>query len=301
MATASYLIADMQAKLGDPLGNVYTSANLLNWLNEAQKDFCMQQLALRTMNATDVQHGQTYFGVASDRIMIEFAATRVQIPKVLRHVTPTEYFAQVGACPGAVSIDPEIWTEINDNIYVYPAYGRDSASTALPFDIGPVQTTIEVFDTASFTASGNFRIGGPADTLEYITYDSKDASHFFGCVRGASGTNGQSHDGNLVTGFAASVVQGQHFWTMYRKLPTVLMNMTDTPEIREAWHEHLEYYAMYLAYAQTGESDKASDMYDTYTKVMKEIKWAIAKETLSTMSVHDLETMARPTMYGPRG
>jgi hypothetical protein len=63
-----------------------------------------------------------------------------------------------------------------------------TASSTLNGGINAVVTTITVFNTTAFTATGAIWING-----EYITYTGKTATDFTGCVRGSDGTTAAAH------------------------------------------------------------------------------------------------------------
>jgi hypothetical protein len=74
-------------------------------------------------------------------------------------------------------------------------YIPGTASSTLNGAIDNVVTTITVFGTSTFTATGAIWIDG-----EYITYTGKTGTDFTGCVRGADGTTAASHlTGSLVS------------------------------------------------------------------------------------------------------
>jgi hypothetical protein len=212
------------------------------------------------------------------------------ITTVLKHVTPTEWHNQYAACPGAVSVNPQVWTEMDQNIYVHPTYGASAQSTSLIAYISSTDTTISVTDTTNFKRVGRLLIDN-----EEIEYTDLDATTFYDCTRGVGGTYPTAHDSGLPSATQLDL------YIVYRRFPLPLATVTDTPEIKSVYHEQLELYAMYLAYMQTGEGEKAGAIYDKYQQTLKDIQWTTSKEDLTMIGVHDLETMGRPTLYGPRG
>ncbi len=288
MPTASYLIADMQAKLGDPLGNVFTSANLLNWLNEAQKEFCAEAMPLRIIDATVIGTGFQRFPLPSNKIMMDGVFTRNSIGMKMKALSFSEWNDQNAACPGARGKDSDSWTELDQTLYVFPAYGVAGQTTTATLGETSTATTIRVTSTAGFKAWGRLLCAG-----EEIEYSSLDGTNFYGCTRGLGNTNPTVLP-------AGAVVTQCDLWMVYRRTATTLATVTDTPEIRSCWHEHLEYYAMYLAYAQVGESEKAQAMYRYWVDALDAAKYSAMREHLGTMHLHDTETEGFNSLQGPR-
>lgn len=279
----------MQVKLGDPSGNIFSTGNLLNWLNEAQRDFCFKVTPLRQIDATIIGTGFNKFAIPSDKIIFDGVFTRKQIGMKLKALTFTEYETQVAACPGAVSYDTDCWTELDQTLYVYPAYGTSPASTLCPFGETSTATTIRVSSTTGFKAWGRLLTSNG----EEIEYTGLTSTTFTGCTRGLGGTSPQT------ISKGARITQCD-LWMVYRRLATTMTAMTDTPEIRETYHEGLQLYAMYLAYRQVGEMDKAATMYSRWEELIKRADYVESREHLDLISLHDTETQGFNHLDGPR-
>ena len=78
-----------------------------------------------------------------------------------------------------------------------------TGTTTLSGNITNIVQTIPVVSTAAFPPGGVFLI-----TSEQITYTSKDATHFYGCTRGANGTSNVSHTSGDTVGAANVFIQG---------------------------------------------------------------------------------------------
>lgn len=296
MPTASYLIADIQTKLGDPSGNIYTSANLLNWLDQGQKVFCMDALPLRFVDATWVTTGLVRIPIPTDIIMIEaLVSSRGRIPRKLKRVTPTDFFNQQTAVQGVLATDPVIWTEMDQNIYVYPRYnGLSQATTLSGGGLSSTGATAFVGTTAGFsTRGGPLRLqiasGGVSEEIEY---QMASTGEFQNLTRGMAQTSINSWASN------ASVVQ-LDLAIVYRRAPLPLGTVTATPEIRQTYHEILELYALYLCYYQTGEIEKAQAQYELWTEALKEAKYSAAREFLGPMGNRDMNSQQISGLYGP--
>ncbi len=296
MPTASYLIADVQNKLGDPSGNIYTSANLLNWCDQAQKIFCEKALNLRFTDATWVTTGLVRIPMPSDIIMMEALITsRGRIPRKLKRVTPTDFFNQQTAVQGALATDPVLWTEIDQNIYVYPRYNGLSQATTLGSSLSPTGATAFVGTTSGFSSRGGpLRIVVASSGLsEEIEYQTASTGEFQNLTRGL-GPAGSA--GTWSTG--ASVTQAD-LLMVYRRNPSALGTVTSTPDIRSVYHEKLELYMMYCSYMQTGEMDKAQAQYELWTQALKDALYSAGREFLGPMGNRDFTTQQIGGLYGP--
>lgn len=280
----------MQVRLGDPSGNIYTSANLLNWLNEAQKVFCMEVMPLRQLDATIIGTGFQRFPIPSDKIMIEGVFTRNSIAMKMKALNFTDWNNQVAACPGAVGKDSDCWTEIDQNLYVYPAYGVAPKSTFSPLGATATATTLTVLSTTGFKPWGRLLINQSGEEIEYTGIDS---THFYNCTRGVAGTTA-----SII--FKGGRITQCDLWIVYRRNPVTMATVTATPEIRSVYHEYLQLYAMYLAYKQTGEGEKAKALYDQWEETVKRGWWTAVREHLSAMTIRDTETEIFNHTDGPR-
>ena len=296
MPTASYLIADVQVKLGDPSGNIYTSANLLNWCDQAQKVFCEQALNLRYTDATWVTTGLVRIPMPTDVIMVEALITsRARLPRKLKRVTPTDFFNQQTAVQGALATDPVLWTEMDQNIYVYPRYNGISMATVLSSFLSPTGATMTVGTIAGFsTRGGPLRlILASGTTSEEVEYQQASTGEFQGLTRGL----GQA--GSAATWSTGASVTQADLLMVYRRNPSALGTVTATPDIRSVYHEKLELYMMYLCYQQTGEMEKSQSMYELWQQAIKDAMYSAGREFLGPMNVRDMNTQQISGLYGP--
>ena len=220
--------------------------------------------------------------------MIEGVFSRNSIGLKMKALNFTDWNNQVAACPGAVGHDSDCWTEIDQTMYVYPAYGVAGQTTFLPFGETPTATTLRCFSTKGFKQWGRILCSG-----EEIEYTSIDATNFYGCTRGLGNTNPTFlNKGGLVTQC--------DLWVVYRRNPTAMATMTDSPEIKSVFHEKLQYYAMYLAYKQTGEEDKSTSMYTLWREAIKEAHYMSMREHLSPMALEDISSQGWNSQNGAR-
>jgi hypothetical protein len=111
-----------------------------------------------------------------------------------------------------------VLNEINkQRLFLYPMPGTNYAITTLTSGISAVDTTIPVTSTASFvTTGGRITIGS-----EKILYEYRDATHFYGCVRGLELTTAATHSTN-------DSVNENNLIINYSRLP-VPLTITDSP------------------------------------------------------------------------
>lgn len=293
MPTASYLIADVQAKMGDPSGNLYTSGNIIQWLNEAQKRWCEEVLPLRICDATTIATGLSRFPLPSNYIMMESVHSRNSIGITMKALNFTDWNTQNGACPGAVGHDSDMWTQYENNLRAFPAYGVAATKTFLPGGCTAAATTLVAFSTVGFKQWGRLLLGNAGGAVEEVEYSGIDATHFYSVTRGLGNTGAVAHaKGNSITQC--------DLWMIYRRHPTALVNSTDIPEIRQSFHEQLELYVMYLGYYQTGEVEKAQAQYQLWRDAVNASRYIMQRETLSPMAVEDLGTMKSYSEFGAR-
>lgn len=296
MPTASYLISDVQTKMGDPSGNIYTSATLLGWLDEAQKDFCLRSMVLRTIDATSVSTGLIRIPLPSDVIMVELLETsRGGIPRKMKRITSTDFFNQQTAVQGVLATDPTLWTELDQNIYVYPRYNGLSVATVLTQAVSAATDIIYVGTTAGFRSRGLIRLRIDSEEIEAAqssTGSTTASGTFFNLTRGCAQTTAASHStGATLTQLDLAIV--------YRRSPQPLATVTASPEIRQIYHEKLELYAMYLCYMMTGERDKAQDMWTLWETACQDAKYSAEREHLGQMGVRDYNSQQITGLYGP--
>ena len=103
-------------------------------------------------------------------------------------------------------------------IFMYPMPGTSYNTTTLTAGINSSVATIPVASTASFIATnGRITIG-----TEKILYQYKDATNFYGCVRGVEGTTAASALQN-------ATVKENNLIINYARMP-VPFTVTDTPD-----------------------------------------------------------------------
>ncbi len=110
--------------------------------------------------------------------------------------------------------------EVNtQKIFFYPMSGISYHSTKLTNNITASDTTIPVSSTASFISTG----GRITIESEKILYEYKDATNFYGCVRGLEMTTASTHA-------TSTTVSENNLVINYSRLP-VSLTITDNPTV----------------------------------------------------------------------
>ena len=128
-------------------------------------------------------------------------------------------------------------------MYLYPMAGVSYNSTTLSSGINDTVTTIPVVSTAAFISTGGrITIGS-----EKILYQYKDATNFYGCVRGLESTTASAH----LTGVS---VNENNLIMNYSRLPTPLTvtNSPTAPQLAaelEIVEDHIEGICDIVAYS----------------------------------------------------
>jgi hypothetical protein len=171
MPTASYLIADMQVKLGDPSGNIYTSANLLNWLNEAQKNFALNTMPIRIVDATVADRNNYRFALPSDCIMIEAIVSMAKFPS---HDTVSPVADMAFPPNGAVLSASQTLVTVSaiDNVAV----------DYVEFRIGLGSTVAIASAPGPYSYLWDLRGLSGAQTISALTYDTSGNIRIVGAV-----------------------------------------------------------------------------------------------------------------------
>lgn len=115
-----------------------------------------------------------------------------------------------------------IYNEVNtQRLYLYPMSGTTYNTTTLTDDITAADTTIPVASTGSFISTGGRMTIGS----EKILYQYKDATNFYGCVRGLEMTTAATHANG-------ATVSENNLIINYSRLP-VPFTATNTPSAGE--------------------------------------------------------------------
>lgn len=280
MATASTLISDLQTRLGDTAGDKFTSAVLLSWLEEAEKEFLLGAgLVLRAFNLQTVSANQDSFALPSTCIEVDSIVNHRGLTRKLKYVNPHDFVAQQTYVTNAIG-DPVLWTElVNEGgtrrIYVWPRYSQASKTTTTGSTIYASVTTVNCASTGNLRSYGYVEINS-----EKIEYTAKTASTLTGCRRGVDQTTAASHaSGDAVTQLDIEI--------LHRREPTSLATVTQEPEISQIYHEKLKLYCQYLAYMQEGSMDKATAAYELWKNALKEAEYTAKREHLGVMRVRN--------------
>ena len=286
MTTASALISDLQVKVGDTAANFLTTALGLTWFDEAQKKIVEILQPLDRTATRSVAQYQEAFAVPSEVIMIEAVTSLQGIRRILKRVTPSEYNLQKSAVQNAIGY-PQIWTEKDGYIYVWPQIGTASLTTTVNASTTAAATTVTMASTGNLRSNGRVTIDS-----EEIEYTNKTSTTIAGCTRGMGGTTAATH----VSAATVTQMDLEFYYTRH----AIALASTAAPEIKPIWHENLQLYVAYLYYMSEGNVSKAQVMKALWDEVIKEATYIAEREHMAgPLTVKDIDTQRLTTLYGP--
>ena len=291
MATASALMAQVQAELGTPNADAanerFTSTVIYGWLDEAQKEWCVRTMPIFGIESQTVVANQDSVTLPSDCIMMEAISSRRGWLRKVQCISITDWINQQSAVRAAVATDPSMFTELDGRAYVFPRYSGASLVSLINASTATTATTLTMASTDNLTSFGRAKI----NATEVIEYTGKTSTSLTGVRRGLEGTTASAYSS------AASVAQCDYV-AYYRRSP-VALTPTASPEIRSVYHEKLKIYAKYMAYKLEGSFDKANAEFSVWQKALEDVEYAEKKRTLMADRVRDMDTQLVSNIYGP--
>lgn len=252
MATASTLLDDVRTQFGDTDKNFISDANGLLWLNEAQQKMSKVTYELKRQKYFPVYTYQNTLSIPDDCLMIEDVASLKDLKVNLNYVPHREFNRRNLWVNNAVG-NPRLWTQMDRLVYFWPRVNNSGLTTTVNASTTDSATSITLASTGNLKSQGRVLIDS-----EEIEYTDKGTTTINGCLRGRGGTTAASHAS------AASVMQ-LDFMLTYSRISTALTAQTSELEIREAWHDVLKNYVIYLAYLAEGDSEKAQSYYSLWS------------------------------------
>lgn len=291
MATASALMAQVQAELGDPNADTqngkFTSSVIYGWLDEGQKEWCVKLMPLIGINSQAVVTNQDSVALPTDCIMIDAISSRRGWLRKVQAIGITDWLNQQSAVRTALSTDPAMFTEIDQRAYVFPRYSGSSLVSLLNASTATADTTFTLASTDNLTSYGRAKI----NAAEVIEYTGKTSTTLTGVRRGLENTSA------IAYASGASVAQCDYI-AYYRRYPLALAS-TATPEIKAAYHEKLKAYAKYAGYMMEGSFDKAQAQLGIWQASLNDAEYAEKKKYLMMDRVRDMDTQTVSNLYGP--
>lgn len=231
MTTLANLRTEVRRRLGETATDFYTDDDILDLLNEAQRDFASTGGIVEGDRGYAIVANQYYYTPPSDFINMRYVLWQER--DKLRYTTQRELFNILREDPDKEGV-PQYYAVWDGEIRLYPTPTSASGSTAVDDtgDIDSSQATITVDSTADFPTRGRILIDS-----EEIQYYNKSATEFLQCVRGVAGTTAAAHLDN-------AVVSELEMRMFYYKDPTALVGDSTEPEIPAQYHEALVYYAV---------------------------------------------------------
>ncbi len=255
MATASTLLDDIRTQFGDTDKNFISDANGLLWLNEAQQKMSKVTYELKRQKYFPAYTYMNTLEIPDDCLMIEDVGSIRDLKNNLNYLPHREFNRRQLWVNNAVG-NPRLWTQMDRLVYFWPRSNGSGLTTTVNASATETATSITMASTDNLRSQGRVKIDD-----EEIEYTNKGSITINGCLRGRGGTDTASHSS------AASVMQ-LDFMLTYSRISTALTGQTSELEIREAWHDVLKNYVIYLAYLSEGDSDKAASYYSLWSDAM---------------------------------
>lgn len=291
MATASALMAQVQAELGDPNadsnGGKFTSAVVYGWLDEAQKKWCVHLMPLIGIDSQTVVTNQDSVAMATDAIQVDAISSGRGWLRKVQAISITDWLNQQSAVQTALATDPSMWTEIDQRVYVFPRYSGSSLVSLINASTSTTATTLTMASTGNLRSYGRAKI----NQSEVIEYTGKTDTSLTGVRRGLGNTTAAAYAS------AASVAQCDYN-AYYRRYPITLAS-TATPEIKAAYHECLKSYAKYMGYMMEGSFDKAKEQFTIWASDLQAAEYNEKKKVTGPLRVRDMDTQLLGNLYGP--
>lgn len=291
MATASSLMAQVQAELGDPnadtRGGKFTSAVIYGWLDEAQKKWCIHLMPLVGIDSQTVVTNQDSVAMATDAINIEAVSSGRGWLRKVQGITITDWLNQQSAVQTALATDPSLWTEIDQRVYVFPRYSGSSLVSLLNASTSTTATTLTLASTGNLRSYGR----GKINQSEVIEWTGKTSTTLTGVRRGLNNTTATLY----ASGASVAMCDYNAY---YRRYPIALAS-TATPEIKAAYHECLKSYAKYMGYMLEGSFEKAKEQFSIWAGDLQAAEFNEKKKNLDPIRIRDMNTGLLGNLYGP--
>ena len=211
---------DIQSRAVNPL---VSTSNILYELNAQMKAYAIKTKGIRDVYSVGVTSNDQFidapqYALRSEAYQFAYLITRGWInPIDIRGQRDTLSIFRVTPIR-SVGSWLMIYNEGNvQRIYLYPMAGTSYNTTTLTSSISAVDTTIPVSSTASFISTG----GRLTIDNEVMLYEYRDATNFYGCVRGLELSTATTHAQN-------AEVDENNLIINYARLP-VPLTVTDNP------------------------------------------------------------------------
>lgn len=271
MATAASLLSNVRKLFGDPDSDFITDAVGLDWLNQSQRRFCHEVLALDEYKDYAIVAKQPKLDLPTD-IIIPKSVTWYQSRVVKLTYMPPALFMEVLEANPSSTGTPENYSIVRSQIHLGPQVPQTRSATGLAS--GAIQASATTF---SITASQIFRSKGfvkiNSEVIEYTDYAT---SGLTGCVRGVHNTAAASHaSGDVVTQIDVQL--------FYSRIASAMATTGETPEISAAYHDYIEKYTLYLAWLARGDLSKANAAFNEFKQVEDSAIKTVGRRSLDGM------------------
>lgn len=282
MPQAGSILSNVRKLFGDPDLDFITDAVGLDWLDQAQRRFCQEVMALDEYKDYTVTAKADKFDLPTNAIIPIWLMWYQSRVAKLDYATPDQWARIIENQPTSTGI-PEWYTVIRKQVQVGPQVPSTASKTSTASGtITASGTTISVV-----TATGQFRTKGFVKiNSEVLEYTALGAAQLTGATRGVHGTTATSHaSGDTVTQVDLMM--------LYRKTPAALATSA-LPDVPEMFHDYLEKYVLYLAWLARGDQSKAGAAYGEFEKLEQSAVKTVARRALDgTLKVQDKRARRR--------
>ena len=211
---------DIQSKSINPL---VSTSNILYELNAQMTEYAKYTYGIQDIYSTSVTSNDQFIDGAplalrSQAYKYAYLISRGWAQPLdirgQRDITPVFHGITIRSVGGWLLVMNEVNKQ---RLFLHPMAGASYNTTTLTAGISSSDTTIPVTSAGSFINTG----GRITIESEKILYEYKDATNFYGCVRGLEMTTAASHSN-------ATAVDENNLVINYSRLP-ISLTVTDTP------------------------------------------------------------------------
>ena len=281
------LRTNIETKVRDANNQILSDAQILELLNEGQKEYSTFTGEIVQLNGFTVSSPQYDYPAPTDIVKLRqgwwlpLRAYELKVANEWDMSMQGAFDNTPGGYPRAIAQAAEGSVQ---RLKVWPPPTSSSASTTMN-DAGGIDSSVTSI-TLTSAAALRSAPGWVQIDNEKILYQRVNGNTLELCRRGALGTSAASHsDGATVTQIDLLI--------SYSRFPTALSGDSSVPEIQLSRHQDLEYYVLFHAMLLDARPDAAA----AYRSLWEAAKLAARKETYRVQAAAPARRIRSP--YGP--